>query len=421
MELKAGFPYAAVRFDRNGAPVDLSDVSTARQMVRDGHVTDLLVLAHGWNNNMEDAGNLYDHLLTSARGTVDGELAAPLTGRSLGVVGIFWPSMRYTDAALIPGGAASNDPTIDFGPALDQALEVFDDPKSPLHPALLKLKANLAVVGDKGSLQREFLAAVRAQLPKSATADDQIKDTDLQDWPTVKERLAVNVLATTSDETVAAGGIFSSAIQAIRNLLNLTTYYEMKDRASVIGESGALGMLRDLKLDNPALKVHLVGHSFGGRLVSSMARGPDGEAVLPIDSLHLLQAAYSHYGFGTAMPDIPEGYFRPVVTQHRVRGPILVTHTKNDLAVGLAYAAASALAGQVAASIGGPDDLYGAIGSNGALNTDVEKIELTPTSPLHFKPGTIYNLHADFIKDHGDVAQSGVIRAVLYGIAAAPK
>ncbi|MBC7632956.1 hypothetical protein, partial [Aeromicrobium sp.] len=284
--------------------------------------------------------------------------------------------------------------------------------------ALPKPKANLAGVGDKSSLQREYLAADRVLHPESATRDDRIKDTDLEDWPTVKDRLAVNVLAATSDETVAAGGIFSGALQAIRNLLNLTTYYEMKNRASVIGESGALGLLRDLKLENPALKVHLIGHSFGGRLVSSMARGPDGEAVLPIDSLHLLQAAYSHYGFGTAMPDIPEGYFRPVVMQHRVQGPILVTHTRNDLAVGLAYAAASALAGQVAASIGGPDDLYGAIGSNGALNTDAEDIELTPTTPLDFRPGTIYNLHADFIKDHGDVTQVGIVRAVFHGILA---
>ncbi len=418
MEQKAGFPYAAVRFDRNGAPVDLSDVVAARQMVRDGKITDVLVLVQGWNNNMQVAGGLYDQLLTAARSLVDGELAGLLAGRRFGVVGLFWPSMRYTDAALIPGGAASNDPSIDFGPALDQALEVFDDPASPLHPALLKLKANLAVVDDKGSLQREFLTAVRAQLPLSTSSDDRIDDRDLEDWDVVKERLSVNVLAMTSDETRAASGLFSGAIQAIRNLLNVSTYYEMKNRAGLIGESGALGLLKDLKAENGALRVHLIGHSFGGRLISAMARGPDGEAVLPVDSLHLLQAAFSHYGFGVAAPPAPKGYFRAVVEQLRVRGPILITHTKHDLAVGLAYVVASTLANQNASSFGGPDDLYGAIGSNGALNAGAETLELTPTTPLHFERGKIYNLHADFIKDHGDVGQLGVMRAVLSGIAA---
>jgi len=366
MEQNADFPYVTVRFDRNGTPVDPQEVQGVSGMVKDAHVTDLLVLAHGWNTNMDAAGNLYDRILTSARALLDGEMKDPLAERRFGVLGILWPSMRYTDTALIPGGAASSDPTTDFGPALDQALEVFDDPGSPLHPALLNLRANLAVVEDRTTLQREFLTAVQQQLPLNASPDDRIEATNLQDWDEVKGRLAVNLNGGTSDDTVAAGGIFSGAVQAIRNLLNISTYYEMKDRAGRIGEGGVLALLRDLKRQVPDLKVHLIGHSFGGRLVSAAARGGEGETPLPVDSLHLLQTAYSHYGFGAATPDVPEGYFRSVVTQHRVRGPILVTHTKNDLAVGLAYAVASALAGQVAASIGGPDDRYGAIGSNGA-------------------------------------------------------
>lgn len=415
MPTNHGFPYTTVRFDRAGAPVDTADVTAARAMVREGGVTDVLVLVHGWNNHMDAAENLYGRFLKSARALCDGELAAPLANRRLGVVGLLWPSMRYTDAALIPGGAASNDPHADFAQVLDEALQVFPDEGHPLRGVLIKLRAQSAVVEDKISLQREFLAAVRDHLAGLDDSDGALPGGALDDLEEVKNRLAVIVQG---DSGGTAAGVFSGALGAVRNLLNLTTYYEMKARAALIGQSGAIGLLRDLKRENPELKVHPIGHSFGGRLVSAMARGPDGEPVLPVNSLHLLQAAFSHHGFGEATGEIPEGYFRPVITQRRVSGPILVTHTKNDQAVGIAYVIASALAGQNASSFGGPDDPYGAIGSNGAQHTEVQTLELHADSALNFDPGHVYNLHADLIADHGDVANRGVVRAVLHGVAA---
>jgi len=415
MTTKFGFPYAEVRFDRAGAPVDSQDVVAAQAMVRDNDLTDMLVLVHGWNNNMQIAGHLYEEILSSARPAMDGELKAALAGRRFGAVGVYWPSMRYTDPDLISGGAASSDPNTGFGKDLDAALEVFTE--GPVHDAVRKLKDNLAAVEDKPSLRQQFLDAVRQHLPSIDDPEVPLVSKNLKNLAQVEERLSVNLEPSLRADGRASSSIFAGAINAVRNLLNLTTYYEMKDRAGRIGESGGLGLLHDLKQVNPALKVHLIGHSFGGRLISGMARGGDSEAPLPVDSLHLLQAAFSHYGFGEANAPAPEGYFHRVLTEHRVRGPILITHTKNDQAVGLAYVVASTLAGQNASSFGGPDDPYGAIGSNGALNAHAQAIELTPTSALQFRPGQVYNLHADFIKDHGNVGQPGVLRAVLYAIA----
>lgn len=321
-----GFPYTEVRFDRAGAPVDLQDVVRARAVVRENQLTDVLILVHGWNNNMEVAGGLYSEILSSARPTLDGELKETLAGRRFGAVGVFWPSMRYTDPALIPGGAASSDPTVGFGDDLNAALEVFVD--GPMHEAVQKLKDNLPTVEDKASLRQQFLDAVRQHLPSIDDPEVPIRSEHLKNLSRGEERLSVNLEPSLLADGRAASSIFSGAINTVRNLLNLTTYYEMKNRAGLIGGSGAIGLLHDLKLENPDLKVHLIGHSFGGRLVSAMARGNEKEPPLPVNSLHLLQAAFSHCGFGEAVDPAPEGYFRPVLTQHRVSGPIPDTDSK---------------------------------------------------------------------------------------------
>ena len=51
----------------------------------------------------------------------------------------------------------------------------------------------------------------------------------------------------------------------------------MKDRAGDVGRGGVNGVLRDMKKVRPDLRLHLVGHSFGGRLVTAAADGPAGQ------------------------------------------------------------------------------------------------------------------------------------------------
>ncbi|THF86819.1 hypothetical protein E7T09_12110 [Deinococcus sp. KSM4-11] len=417
----AGIPFVTVQFGRLGEPLDPQEGAAAVDMVRSQNLTDVLVFSHGWNNNIPAAMDLYTRFLTNARPLLDGPLKAAFEGRRLGAVGIVWPSMRYTEPELIPGGAASADLRPKLKEDLEAAQELFQGVTgSPIPDALEELARNLAVLEDKGSVRRDFLNAVRAHLAASETEQHEvpIPQRNLTD-DRVRERLATNVQGVvTGGPEGHAAGLFSGALQVFRNLLNVTTYYEMKDRAGLVGRTGVRDLLRALRSANPAVKLHLIGHSFGGRLVSSAARGPDGDAPLVITSLNLLQAAFSHYAFAEAKDDLPEGYFRPVLTDHLVSGPLLVTHTRHDLAVGLAYAVASALAGQDAAGIGDEHDRYGGLGGNGALNAGAVELTLQDDTPLAFEGGRVYNLHADIIKDHGDVTRTGVVRAVLHGVAA---
>ncbi len=104
-----------------------------------------------------------------------------------------------------------------------------------------------------------------------------------------------------------------------------------------------------------------------------------------------------------------------------VAGPVLISHTANDTAVGQLYPIASRIAGQAASALGDENDLYGGIGRNGAQKTPeaIDGALLDVGGRYELAGGTLYNLRADqFIKDHGDVTGSQIVHAMLAAVAA---
>ena len=87
-----GFPSAEVLFRADGS-VDGSDAA-ARALAADPGVTDLLVITHGWNNDVLGARDLFAQLARSLRGVVDGGHGLP-SGRTLGILGAIWPSRQF--------------------------------------------------------------------------------------------------------------------------------------------------------------------------------------------------------------------------------------------------------------------------------------------------------------------------------------
>jgi hypothetical protein len=191
--------------------------------------------------------------------------------------------------------------------------------------------------------------------------------------------------------------------------LNLLSYFRMKHRAGVIGAQGLAPVLARLA----DRRLHLVGHSFGARLVTAAAHAlPAG--VRPT-SLSLLQAAFSHFAFAEKFDGRRDGAFRAVVAERRIAGPILITHTHADKAVTLAYPIASRIGGQDCAALGGEGDRYGGLGANGAQRTpERAALVLGPAGTRYaFAPGVPHNLRADgVILDHGDIARPETAWAV---------
>lgn len=116
-----------------------------------------------------------------------------------------------------------------------------------------------------------------------------------------------------------------------------------------------------------------------------------------------------------------------MVEKQAIQGPLIITHTTSDTAVGMGYPLASLLAGQNASGLGDKNSEYGGIGRNGAQKTpaaaDNDLVRAGGTYAL--KPGKVHNLNAlnaagNLIKDHGDVRNREVAYPILSAIAAAP-
>lgn len=434
-----------VEFTRDGAPFRQSDVDGLINGL--GGVTDLLVVAHGWNNDMADARKLYDELLGNIDKLLDVRaeggvptILSKLTGRTYAVCQVFWPSKKFTDEELIPGGGAASATTANTK-SLQRVLKALkQDPKrlggkdAPLARAKQLDRALAAVprLTKDAKARRAFVEAIRAAL--KPLASKEIDDGSAEFFKIDPEKLFKSL----SDPVVApvararggatavgrgdAGGaaglrdLADGVIGAARRIANFATYYQMKERAGRVGSDGLAAVLRACRAKAPQIRLHLVGHSFGGRLVTAAAEGlpPNTPAV----TVTLLQAAFSHNALSGDFGKGKAGFYRKVLSDRRVSGPIVISHTKNDNAVGIAYPLASRIAQQVAAALGDENDPYGGMGRNGAQHTAEAAGHTATLGPVgeeyNFAPGAVYNLRADqFISGHSDVRNGPVAYMVL--------
>jgi hypothetical protein len=127
-------------------------------------------------------------------------------------------------------------------------------------------------------------------------------------------------------------------------LLRQATYYAMKRRAGTVGERGLGRVVGQLAKAAPTVRVHLVGHSFGARLVSFALRGLR-EGVRTVKSVTLLQGAFSHYAFAARLPHDARAGGVLQGQQNRIDGPLVCCHSRHDAALGTMYPLASRMAG----------------------------------------------------------------------------
>lgn len=216
--------------------------------------------------------------------------------------------------------------------------------------------------------------------------------------------------------------VFGGLQSALLHTLNFTTFFMMKARAGDVGVKGVAPLIQAIRTARPDLRLHLMGHSFGCRVVTAAVNAlPAGDALRP-NTMTLLQGAFSHNGFASQFDGTNDGGFRQVVAAKKVRGPILISHTRNDKAVGIAYPVASRISGETAASVGDANDIYGGLGSNGAQNQNTTPERVVGTmldvgGAYSFAAGVTcskpHNLLADaFISGHSDIVKPQVGYAV---------
>ena len=103
----AGFPYFEVQFTKQGEPFDRRETEAVLDAVRGGAIGELFAISHGWNNDIGEARNLYRAFFREVRRALDAGRAPALAGRRIAALGVLWPSKRFADEDLIPGGGAS--------------------------------------------------------------------------------------------------------------------------------------------------------------------------------------------------------------------------------------------------------------------------------------------------------------------------
>lgn len=206
----------------------------------------------------------------------------------------------------------------------------------------------------------------------------------------------------------------------IGKFLNFMTWTAMKDLAGRVGANGLAPLLSTCEAELPGVRIHLAGHSLGGRVVAACCQGLAKTNAPPVASLSLLQAAFSHYGFSSDAGWGEPGYFRQVIDSRIVAGPLISTFSKSDAVLAKAYALASRLTRDRLLAIGDPGDPFGGIGHNGALRTP-ESVSIPlhrAGEPYQFAVNTVTCLDGSggLITSHGDVTNPHVTYAIASAI-----
>jgi hypothetical protein len=438
METISGLPFYPLEIAKNGRVAHEAQKSAILEMARAAdseRITDLFVMSHGWNNDMNDARSLYGELIGNLAGLLVGQRA---TARKLAIVGIYWPSKKFTDEELIParnaraGGGVSSSGNDLSSEALSEKLDslkgVFDGSDDN---AFERAKTLVSKLEDSPQARRQFVDLVRSMLPQPK---DELDDASRRffdrdgDYLLMDLRAAVlprqrpdagtggtaSLGANVAELGTTLQDAYIGARAAAWRLLNYSTYYQMKERAGVVG-TGLNHVLSDLRAARQDLRIHLVGHSFGARVVTAATAGPN--PIAP-SSMTLLQGAFSHNAFTEKFDGTNSGFFRNVVAEKKVAGPIVITHTFRDQAVGYAYPLASRISGDKSAAFGDADDVFGGLGRNGAVKMKegefVKQTLLASDGRYAFSADKVHNLLADkWISSHGDVANRAVANAVL--------
>ncbi|MEU1077887.1 MULTISPECIES: serine-threonine protein kinase [unclassified Streptomyces] len=347
-------PYREITFDADG------DAAPAgRTALAELDVTDLVVFAHGWNNTPSVATDLYRRFFAPFPALL-AEAGPAAAGVRLGYAGVVWPSIRFADEDIpdFPHTALVTVPCAGLDPATVQALKrAF-----PGHEEVVDALAGLLDErpDDEEALRRFGLLTRRLVAPDEESpgyAADTVDHADggavlltddtlglCREFTLALHATGARLEAGPPGPSFSLGRSLKHLWDGAKELLRQTAYYEMKRRSGKVGQLGLGPLLGELARARPAARVHLVGHSQGGRLVAFALKGlPEG--VRNVKSVTLLEGAFSHYAFAERLPSGLRGAGALAALQRRVDGPVVSCYSRFDTALGVIYPLASKLAG----------------------------------------------------------------------------
>lgn len=396
---QTGHEYVLICYDKDGRERATNGVTKASEgvleRVRNGQVTDVFFFCHGWKGDVPAAKEQYNRWMGALMKSSGLQKANKVfAGFTPLLVGLHWPSQPWGDESLGgPGtssGSAANTAKSSDALVEQYAAALGDDPRivSSLRIIVDGARTN-AGARELPAPMRDAYLSLNRDLGLTSEGVGAPPDADREGFDPDS--------AVEEPDARSFGGLNIGGLLApLRQL----SYWTMKKRARSIGEGSIHTFLVELqtRTADHGTRIHLMGHSFGTIVVSSMVGGPKAEAPLPrqIDSISLVQGAVSLWSFASDIPYLRgrSGYFNRILVDGKVRGPICVTKSKHDRAVGSLYPFASRIHGTAAFPATALPE-YGAIGTFGIQGVASAAIDMLDVDGTYsFEKQRIYNVEA---------------------------
>lgn len=417
-------PFYVIPFDKDGTCVG---PRTRDRLVEDAKpATDIFLFSHGWNNTWPTALNRYNEFITQYLAVRAMLTDPPVAGYRPLLAGVFWPSAVLVGSdeqapaiAAAPEGAAAPPDTESL---LELTAGLPAEQTARLSELLTKDRLN----------PDEALAAARLIARVLGDGDDELGGESPTPEDLVDNARLLGQSAKRSASQPVGGFIQDTGDAAPqvagwqdlldpRQLIRTATVLMMKDRAGRVGARGVSETLLRLHAVNKGARIHLIGHSYGSKVVLSALCAPAQTDAVIVDSVLLLQAATSCYCFAPAgaIPgsDRAGGYHEAPA---RSAKPVVCTFSSHDVPLTKLFH----LAARRSRDLGDPEiaandavpSKYAALGGFGPRGVTSITVEpINPTDPYPFPHGSgIVGLHADkVISGHGDVTSQATAWMLL--------
>jgi hypothetical protein len=437
--------YALVVFDENGDERAEADGTLMSETIADRvadparPVSDVFMIAHGWQGDVPAAIAQFDRWIGAMAKQESDQTAARDRpgGFSPLIVGLHWPSLPFGDEkmpasapALLSAGGESASAT-DADDVDAWARRIADTPRArrAIQTVLDAARHEASAVAPSAALLDAYAVLFEESgLEARGSAAAPGADQDGFDPAAIIAQSKASGAAPQPPTQLL--GIGDTLGGLVLSPLRQLSFWKMKDRARRFGETGGHGLVTALQEAAPEARIHLMGHSFGCIVVSAAVAGAPGDRSVrrPVDTLFLVQGALSLWAY---TDDIPfqrgtAGYFRPLIEQKLVSGPLVTTRSTFDSAVGSFYPLGAGIARQRVLG----DDLpeYGGVGTFGIQGvTGAGEDTMTDDRQRYdFATGRVYNIEASQVirtgpwpsGAHSDIAHPAVAHAFWQAVLA---
>jgi hypothetical protein len=232
----------------------------------DEPITDVVIMSHGWLTTLPQAQASYDAWIAAVEQTRPATVGATEPFRPL-VVAIHWPSKPATLSANAPVTKVPFE-----GPPRAAAPPDASSPAAAPPAGAPPAAATLEATTDA--------AAPSAANPSDTTAPD------------------TTAQATTAppDENPPRKR-HAGPIAFLYSVVPFFSFYQMKARAEKIGADAVAPLIGSLQERQPGVRVHVMGHSFGAKVVAESIQQRPTSTVKPISSMFLVEGAFSTWAF----------------------------------------------------------------------------------------------------------------------------